>query len=180
MRLPLHPMFRRILRAYGLDPTQLGPNGWSQMVGGMYLLFRHFFGLEMPLHVFQTVYQPRKLPKKKDREEEAGVVLFLSLRVSQALSDRLSLFRKTVEGVVVLSVWETSSSNARSFIEVEPKVLVPCSTEDTSQRKVIENLSWEGNRAEVAAHDVVEIEDLGAPEREAPLKRKMKSGASGS
>ncbi|KAL2466348.1 Uncharacterized protein Adt_42199 [Abeliophyllum distichum] len=41
MRLPLHPMLRRILRAYALAPTQVSPNGWSQMVGGMYLWFRH-------------------------------------------------------------------------------------------------------------------------------------------
>ncbi|KAL2518919.1 Uncharacterized protein Adt_15166 [Abeliophyllum distichum] len=34
MRLPLHPMFRRILRAYDLALTQVAPNGWSQMVGG--------------------------------------------------------------------------------------------------------------------------------------------------
>ncbi|KAL2517706.1 Uncharacterized protein Adt_13953 [Abeliophyllum distichum] len=34
MRLPLHPMFRRILRAYDLAPTQVAPNGWSQMVEG--------------------------------------------------------------------------------------------------------------------------------------------------
>ncbi|KAL2472199.1 Uncharacterized protein Adt_40335 [Abeliophyllum distichum] len=27
MRLPLHPMFRRILRAYDLAPTQVSPNG---------------------------------------------------------------------------------------------------------------------------------------------------------
>ncbi|KAL2465116.1 Uncharacterized protein Adt_40967 [Abeliophyllum distichum] len=72
MRLPLHPMLRRILRAYALAPTQVSPNGWSQMVGGMYLWFRHSFGMEMPLHVFQTVYQPRKLPRKKGKEEEAG------------------------------------------------------------------------------------------------------------
>ncbi|KAL2541038.1 Uncharacterized protein Adt_02016 [Abeliophyllum distichum] len=31
MRLPLYPMFRRILRTYGLAPTQVAPNGWSQM-----------------------------------------------------------------------------------------------------------------------------------------------------
>ncbi|KAL2503674.1 Uncharacterized protein Adt_19295 [Abeliophyllum distichum] len=68
MRLPLHPMLRRILRAYSLAPTQVSPNGWSQMVGGMYLWFRHSFGMEMPLHVFQTV----KLPRKKGKEEEAG------------------------------------------------------------------------------------------------------------
>ncbi|KAL2519183.1 Uncharacterized protein Adt_15430 [Abeliophyllum distichum] len=76
LRLPLHPMLRRILRAYSLAPTQVSPNGWSQMVGGMYLWFRHSFGMEMPLHVFQTVYQPRKLPRKKGKEEEAGWYYF--------------------------------------------------------------------------------------------------------
>ncbi|KAL2462368.1 Uncharacterized protein Adt_45788 [Abeliophyllum distichum] len=76
MRLPLHPMFRRILRAYDLAPTQVAPNGWSQMVGGMYIWFRHSFSMEMPLHVFQTVYQSRKLPRKKGREEEVGWYYF--------------------------------------------------------------------------------------------------------
>ncbi|KAL2504672.1 Uncharacterized protein Adt_20293 [Abeliophyllum distichum] len=76
MRLPLHPMLRRILRAYDLVPTQVVPNGWSQMVGGMYLWFRHSLGMEMPLHVFQTIYQPRKLPRKKDGEEEMGWYYF--------------------------------------------------------------------------------------------------------
>ncbi|KAL2542549.1 ABC transmembrane type-1 domain-containing protein [Abeliophyllum distichum] len=65
-------MLRRILRAYDLAPTQVAPNGWSQMVGGMYLWFRHSFGMEMPLHVFQTIYQPRK----KGREEEVGWYYF--------------------------------------------------------------------------------------------------------
>ncbi|KAL2470102.1 Plus3 domain-containing protein [Abeliophyllum distichum] len=69
-------MFRRILRAYDLAPTQVSPNGWSQMVGGMYLWFRHSFGAEMPLHVFQTIYQPRKLPRKKGGEEEVGWYYF--------------------------------------------------------------------------------------------------------
>ncbi|KAL2498249.1 Uncharacterized protein Adt_23799 [Abeliophyllum distichum] len=76
MRLPLHPMLRRILRAYDLAPTQVASNGWSQMVGGMYLWFRHSFGMEMPLHVFQTIYQPRKLPRKKGGEEEVGWYYF--------------------------------------------------------------------------------------------------------
>ncbi|KAL2497221.1 putative abhydrolase domain-containing protein [Abeliophyllum distichum] len=44
--------------------------------GGMYLWFRHSFGMEMPLHVFQTVYQLRKLPRKKGKEEEAGWYYF--------------------------------------------------------------------------------------------------------
>ncbi|KAL2543320.1 putative abhydrolase domain-containing protein [Abeliophyllum distichum] len=46
------------------------------MVVGMYLWFRHSFGTEMPLHVFQTIYQPRKLPRKKGREEKVGWYYF--------------------------------------------------------------------------------------------------------
>ncbi|KAL2453802.1 putative abhydrolase domain-containing protein [Abeliophyllum distichum] len=42
----------------------------------MYLWFRHSFDMEMPLHVFQTIYQPRKLPRKKGREEEVGWYYF--------------------------------------------------------------------------------------------------------
>ncbi|KAL2487399.1 Uncharacterized protein Adt_32155 [Abeliophyllum distichum] len=62
MRLPLYPFFRRILRAYGLATTQVSLNGWGQMVGGLYLWFRHSFGMEMPLHVFQTMYLQKWLP----------------------------------------------------------------------------------------------------------------------
>ncbi|KAL2453098.1 Uncharacterized protein Adt_49401 [Abeliophyllum distichum] len=65
MRLPLHPMFRRILRAYDLAPTQVSPNGWSQMVGGMYLWFRHSFGAEMP-----SSRIPNHLPTEEAAEEE--------------------------------------------------------------------------------------------------------------
>ncbi|KAL2481590.1 putative abhydrolase domain-containing protein [Abeliophyllum distichum] len=50
----------------------VAPNRWSQMVGGMYLWFRHSLSMEMPLHVCQTIYQPRKLPRKKGGEEEVG------------------------------------------------------------------------------------------------------------
>ncbi|KAL2461994.1 Uncharacterized protein Adt_45414 [Abeliophyllum distichum] len=71
MRLPLHPMFRRILRAYDLAPTQVSPNRWSQMVGGMYLWFRHSLGMEMPLHVFQTsACVPNHLSTEETAKEE--------------------------------------------------------------------------------------------------------------
>ncbi|KAL2518801.1 Uncharacterized protein Adt_15048 [Abeliophyllum distichum] len=55
MRLLLHIFFQRILHAYGLAPTQMALNGWSQMARGLYLWFRHSFGLEMPLYVFQII-----------------------------------------------------------------------------------------------------------------------------
>ncbi|KAL2517959.1 Uncharacterized protein Adt_14206 [Abeliophyllum distichum] len=78
MRMPLHPMLRRILRAYDLAPTQVAPNGWSQMVGGMYLWFQHG-------DAFTCV--PNYLSAKEVAEEEgqgggSRVVLLLSLGVS--------------------------------------------------------------------------------------------------
>ncbi|KAL2481580.1 putative abhydrolase domain-containing protein [Abeliophyllum distichum] len=46
------------------------------MVGGLYMWFRHSFRMEMPLHVFQTMYQSRKLSKKKGKDEELGWYYF--------------------------------------------------------------------------------------------------------
>ncbi|KAL2485725.1 hypothetical protein Adt_30481 [Abeliophyllum distichum] len=58
-----------------------------------------------------------------------------------------------------------------------PKVLVPGYAEDTSQRKVIEDLSREGNKEVVEASKVIEFDD--APEGEVPLSRKRNARASG-
>lgn len=55
MKLPLHPFFLDISSA----PTQLVLNAWSQMAGA-YLLWKEVtLGKDMPLHVFQTLVQPR-------------------------------------------------------------------------------------------------------------------------
>ncbi|KAL2517260.1 hypothetical protein Adt_13507 [Abeliophyllum distichum] len=117
-------MFRRILRVYSLAPTQVAPNGWSQMVGGMYLWFRHSFGLEMPLHVFQTINQPRKLPKKKDREEEAGWVVDdpepdLDVPSFYGIATEIDHGRRPQPTLARLT-------------KQRPRVLVPGSDEDTS------------------------------------------------
>ncbi|KAL2497704.1 putative abhydrolase domain-containing protein [Abeliophyllum distichum] len=53
-----------------------------------------------------------------------------------------------------------------------PKVLAPGSVEDTSQRKVIEDLSREGNREVVDASKVIEVDDV--VEGEVPLSQKRK------
>ncbi|KAL2487118.1 putative abhydrolase domain-containing protein [Abeliophyllum distichum] len=58
-----------------------------------------------------------------------------------------------------------------------PKVLVPGSTEDTSQRNIIEDLSKEGNKEAVEASKVIDVDD--APEGEVPLSRKRKARALG-
>ncbi|KAL2457597.1 Uncharacterized protein Adt_46314 [Abeliophyllum distichum] len=152
MRLPLHPMLRRILRAYDLAPTQVTPNGWSQMVGGMYLWFRHSFSMEMPLHVFQTIYQPRNLLKIKGRKDEAGC------RKSHGF------------GCPVIG----------RGCSTEPDLDVPNVygiAKDTSQRKVTEDLSREENREAVEASKIIEVDDV--LEGKVPLSRKRKVRASG-
>ena len=59
LRLPIHPFFRLVLRSYGLAPTQLNPNSWSQMVGSWMLWKEASLGVEMPLSVFQSFYLPK-------------------------------------------------------------------------------------------------------------------------
>ncbi|KAL2531790.1 Uncharacterized protein Adt_05141 [Abeliophyllum distichum] len=250
LRLPLHPMLRRILRAYSLAPTQVSPNGWSQMVGGMYLWFRHSFGMELPLHVFQTVYQPRKLPKKKGKEEEAGWYYFcpwgshkplvtgcpssikqwkeswfwvsgnwqrvvddpepdLDVPSVYGIASSLPRCELSSESIEVLrSIYQADTkSRSYSFIlnrqrclvelglipsqaemdqgrrprptlaklaKQRPRTLVPGSAEDSSQRRVIEDLSRAGNKE---APKVIEVDDT--PETEVPLSRKRKARPSG-
>ncbi|KAL2484929.1 hypothetical protein Adt_29685 [Abeliophyllum distichum] len=176
MRLPLHPFFQRILRVYGLAPMQVAPNGWSQMAGGLYLLFRHSFGLEMPLHVFQTIYQPRKLLKKKSREGEPGLTPFLaascrsaSVDISVAPLNRqygflLNRHRCLIElGLMASKAAFDQGKRSRPTMarlaSKKPRLLVPGSSEDTKQKKVIEDLSREENKNEASKVDVVEINE---------------------
>ncbi|KAL2456447.1 Uncharacterized protein Adt_46790 [Abeliophyllum distichum] len=113
LRLPLHPMLRRILRAYSLAPTQVSPNGWSQMVGG-----------HVP--VVQTLVWdgdalacvPNRVPAEEVAEEEGQrgggrLVLFLPVGVSQTISDRLPLLHKTMEGELVLGIRQLAEGGRR-------------------------------------------------------------------
>ncbi|KAL2474364.1 hypothetical protein Adt_35100 [Abeliophyllum distichum] len=182
----------------------------------MYLWFRHSFGMEMPLHVFQTIYQPRKLSKKKGREEEAGWYYFcpwgsqIRLRVVKhplpiightlfigpcvyGIANSLSRCELSGDIVDVLRSIYQADPKTQSYglilnrhrclvgldlmtskVEMEqgrrprptlarltkqrPKVLVLGSAEDTSQRKVIEDLSMEGNKEAVEASKVIEVD----------------------
>ncbi|KAL2492712.1 hypothetical protein Adt_28340 [Abeliophyllum distichum] len=219
-------MLRRILRAYDLAPTQVVPNGWSQMVGGMYLWFRHSLGMEMLLHVFQTIYQPRKLPRKKGGEEEVGWYYFSPWRSHKPLRvfddpepdldvssvygiasplPRCELSQGTVD--VLKSIYQADQKSRsyglilnrhRCLVELglmaskaemdqgkrprptlarlskqRPKTLAPGSTEDVSQRKVVEDLSKAGNKEATGASKVIEVGDV--PEVEVPLSRKRKA-----
>ncbi|KAL2519553.1 Uncharacterized protein Adt_15800 [Abeliophyllum distichum] len=222
MRLPLHPMFRRILRAYDLAPTQ-------------------------------SVYQPRKLPRKKGKEEEVGWYYFCpwgshkplvtgcpssikqwkeswfwvkgnwqrvyddpepDLNVPSVYGiasplPRCELSREDID--VLRSIYEADSkgrsynfilNRQRCLVELglvaskaemdqgrrprptlaklakqRPRTLVPGSAEDSSQRKVFEDLSRAGNKEAAEASKVIEVDD--APEAEVPLSRKRKARPSG-
>ncbi|KAL2523716.1 Plus3 domain-containing protein [Abeliophyllum distichum] len=251
MRLPLHPMLRRILRAYALAPTQVSPNGWSQMVGGMYLWFRHSFGMEMPLHVFQTVYQPRKLPRKKGKEEEAGWYYFCpwgshkplvtgcpssikqwkeswfwvsgnwqrvvddpepdldvpsvygiasSLPRCELSSGSIDVLRSIYQADTQSRSYNFILNRQRCLVELgliasqadmdqgrrprptlaaltkqRPRMLVPGSAEDSSQRKAIEDLSRTGNKGAAESPKVIEVDD--APETEGAFVSKEEGEA---
>ncbi|KAL2497075.1 Plus3 domain-containing protein [Abeliophyllum distichum] len=184
MRLPLHPMLRRILRAYNLAPTQ-----------------------------------PRKLPRRKSREEEVGWYYFYpwgshkSLVISCPFSikqwkeswfwvsrnwqrvfddpepnldvpsvygianllPRCELSRDIVD--VLRSIYQANQkSRSYELILNRRRCLVELrlmASKDTSQRKAIEDLSREENKEAVEASKVIEVDDT--PEVEVPLSRKRKA-----
>ncbi|KAL2518513.1 hypothetical protein Adt_14760 [Abeliophyllum distichum] len=152
------------------------------MVGGMYLWFRHSFGMEMPLHVFQTIYQPRKLPRKKGREEEVGWYYFCPWGSHKPLVTGCpSSIKQWNESWFWVSAEMDQGKRPRPTLarltKQRPKTLAPGSVEDISQRKAIEDLSRVGNKEVAEASKVIEVDD--APEVEVPLSRKRKAKASG-
>ncbi|KAL2498546.1 putative abhydrolase domain-containing protein [Abeliophyllum distichum] len=107
---------------YGLAPTQVAPNGWSQIVGSLYLWFRHLFGLEMPLHVFQTVYFPKKILKKKDKDEELGWYYFVPRGPHKSLCElssvQLDVLWSIYQGTLANRRYESTLNRHRCLIEL--------------------------------------------------------------
>ncbi|KAL2512257.1 Uncharacterized protein Adt_17857 [Abeliophyllum distichum] len=102
LRLALHPMLRRILRAYSLAPTQVFPK-WMESDGGGHVpvVQAFFWHGNAPARVPDSV--PAEEVAEEERQRGGGrLVLFLPLGVSQTLSDRLPFFHKTMEGELVL------------------------------------------------------------------------------
>ncbi|KAL2517344.1 Uncharacterized protein Adt_13591 [Abeliophyllum distichum] len=170
MRLLLHTMFRRILRAYGLAPTQVAPNGWNQNGGGacicgfgtpsawkcLCMCSKPFIGRES----CQRRRAGRRkrsdtLPRCELSKDVVNIVrsIYQAALLTQSYGLILNKHRYLVELGLMASKGEASSANVCPFIEAKAQ--------------------------EVAAPDVVEIEDTGVPEREVPLKKKRKGGASG-
>ncbi|KAL2505799.1 putative abhydrolase domain-containing protein [Abeliophyllum distichum] len=209
--------------------------------------------MEMPLHVFQTVYQPRKLPRKKGKEEEAGWYYFCpwgshkplvtgcpssikqwkeswfwvsgnwqrvvddpepdldvpsvygiasSLPRCELSSGSIDVLRSIYQADTKSRSYNFILNRQRCLVELgliasqadmdqgkrprptlaaltkqRPRMLVPGSAEDSSQRKVIEDLSRAGNKEAAEPSKMIEVDD--APETEVPLSRKRKARPSG-
>ncbi|KAL2497428.1 putative abhydrolase domain-containing protein [Abeliophyllum distichum] len=158
MRLPLHPMLRRILRAYDLAPTQrvFDDPEPDLNVPSIYGIASSLPRCELSrdiVDVLRSIYQsgPEDPELRIDFEQTP-----LSAELDQERRPRPTLARLTKQ---------------------RPKVLAPGSAEDTSQRKVIEDLSREGNNETVDTSKVIEVDD--AVEGEVPLSQKRKVRASG-
>ncbi|KAL2525999.1 Uncharacterized protein Adt_11053 [Abeliophyllum distichum] len=218
MRLPLHPMFRRILRAYDLAPTQVAPNGWSQMVGGhvpmVPPLLRHgdassrvsnripaeevaeekgqgggswlrvYDDPEPDLNVPSVYGIASPLPRCELSRENTDVLRSIYEADSKSRSYNFILNRQRclVELGLVASKAEMDQGRRprptlAKLAKQRPRTLVPGSAEDSSQRKVIEDLSRAGNKEAAEASKVIEVDD--APEAEVPLSRKRKVKSSG-
>ncbi|KAL2533441.1 Plus3 domain-containing protein [Abeliophyllum distichum] len=241
MHLPLHPFFRRILWAYG----------WGQMVGGLYLWFRHSFEMEMPLYMFQTMYQPRKLPKKKGKDEEPVWYYFCPWGSHKPLVTKspssikqwkeswfwvtgnwqrvdddpepdidvpsvygianplprcepsreiVDVLRSIYQAPPATRRYEFILNRHRCLIELDlmtmdkekrprpvlarlnkqkPRALATGSSKEVRQKKVLEDISREGNKEAVEASKVIEVDDFSAPEGDVPLSRKRKSRTPG-
>ncbi|KAL2510430.1 hypothetical protein Adt_16030 [Abeliophyllum distichum] len=153
MRLPLHPMLRRILRAYDLAPTQ-----------------------------------PRKLPNKKGREEEAECGKSHSFRVS---GNWQRVFDDPEPDLDVSSVYGLVNSIPccellRDIIDIVRSIYQADSKTRSyglilNRHRCLVELglmaSKGENREVVEASKVIEVDD--APKEKVPLSRKRKARASG-
>ncbi|KAL2497090.1 putative abhydrolase domain-containing protein [Abeliophyllum distichum] len=165
IHLPLHPMLRRILRAYNLAPTQVAPNGWSQM--------RVFDDPKSDLDV-PSVYGIANLLL---RCELSGDIVDVMRSIYQAYQKSRS-YELILNRHRCLLKWikeDAPRPTLARLTKQRPKTLVPGSVEDTSQRKAIEDLSRERNKEAVEASKVIEVDDT--PEVEVPLSRKKKARA---
>ncbi|KAL2492560.1 hypothetical protein Adt_28188 [Abeliophyllum distichum] len=82
-------------------------------------------------------------------------------------------FRGRKAGKRSLGNWQRVADDPELDLD-RPRVLAPGSSEDLRQKKVLEDLSREGNRDEAESPNVVEIEDTNASEVDVPLTRKRK------
>ncbi|KAL2497882.1 putative abhydrolase domain-containing protein [Abeliophyllum distichum] len=85
--------------------------------------------------------------------------------------------RCLVELGLIASQGKRPRPTLAALTKQRPRILVPGSAEDSSQRKVIEDLSRAGNKGGAEPSKVIEVDD--APETEVPLSRKRKARPSG-
>ncbi|KAL2497684.1 Uncharacterized protein Adt_23234 [Abeliophyllum distichum] len=184
MRLPLHPMFRRILKVYDLAPTQVSPNGWSQMVGGMYpspLVTGYPSSIKQWKESwFWVSGNWQRVFDDPEPELDAPSVYGIAspLPRCELLGDVVDVLKSIYQADQKTRSYGLILNRHRCLVELGLMASkVPGSAEDASQRKVVEGLSRAGNKEVPGASNVIEVDD--APEVEVPLSRKRKAKASG-
>ncbi|KAL2557668.1 hypothetical protein Fot_02407 [Forsythia ovata] len=73
MRLPIHFLFKAILRSYNLCPYQLSPNFWTHAVGTWLLWQEVSPDYPMPLYVFHSLFKLNKCAIR-DGEPKEGIM----------------------------------------------------------------------------------------------------------
>ncbi|KAL2471876.1 hypothetical protein Adt_40012 [Abeliophyllum distichum] len=113
--------------------------------------------MEISLHVFQTMYQLRKLPKKKGKDDEP--------RWHRCLIEL---------GLMAMDKEKLPRPALARLSKQKPRALTASSSEEVRQKKALEDMSREGNKEAVEASKVIEVDDSSAPEGYVPLSRKRK------
>ncbi|KAL2505873.1 hypothetical protein Adt_21494 [Abeliophyllum distichum] len=130
MRLPLDPFYMRVLRVW--FSSNPGVSKRLESDGGESLfVVRHSLRFEMPLHIFQTVYLPKKFPKKNDKGRR-----------------RRADFEQEKRPTPFEQEKRPTPSLAR-VMAAKVKELHLGSTEDNRQKKAIEEVSKEATLEEV-------------------------------
>ncbi|KAL2460632.1 Uncharacterized protein Adt_44052 [Abeliophyllum distichum] len=173
IRLPLHPFFRRILRAYGLAPTQVSPNGWGQM--------RVEDDPEPNLDVPSVYGIANALPRCELSREIVDVIRYIyqAPHATRRYEFILNRHRCLIElGLMNMDKEKRPRPALARLSKHKPRALTASSSEEVRQKKVLEDMSRQGNKEAVEASKVIEVDDSTAPEGGVPLSRKRNSRAS--
>ncbi|KAL2472320.1 Uncharacterized protein Adt_40456 [Abeliophyllum distichum] len=193
MRLPLHPFFRRILREYGLAPTQgshkplvtESPSSVKQWKESWFWLTGNWQRVEddpePDLDVPSVYGIANALPRCELSREVVDVLrsIYQAPPVTRIYEFILNRHRCLIElGLVTMDKDKRPRPALARLNKQKPRDLASGSFEESRQKKVLEDLSRQVSKEAVQASSVIEVEDS-ALEGDVPLSRKRKSRALG-
>ncbi|KAL2505885.1 hypothetical protein Adt_21506 [Abeliophyllum distichum] len=134
------------------------------MAESLYLWFRHSFGFEMPLHIFQTVYLPKKFPKKNDKGRRR------SADFEQENRPTPSLARMMAAKVKELRVGSTEENRQKKAIEEVSKEATLEEVQNIATTLVSEELSSRDDEL------LAKKKKTGPPVRARPMLKRIMQG----